>query len=202
MRTQTDDQVVRRYLSDLERALVGVPPARRRELVADVRAHIAEAREEEPHVPVEQVLDRLGSPADLAEDAKERFGDARGRPIILDYLTVGLLLIGGVVFPVVGWFVGLALLLSSPSWTRADKAVGALVVPGGLLPAFALLVIPVTLRAGCPTVTNVSDGTTRTVEAACAPDPSILARILPWLLLAFLVVGPIATSVRLLRRLR
>jgi uncharacterized membrane protein len=67
VRTQTDDRVVRRYLDDLERALVGVPAARRRELVADIRAHIAAAREEEPDVPVEQVLDRLGSPADLAE---------------------------------------------------------------------------------------------------------------------------------------
>lgn len=204
MRTQTDDGVVRRYLGDLERALVGVPAARRRELVADVRAHIAEARDEEPDVPVEQVLDRLGSPADLAEDAKERFGNTRTRPTFLDYLTVGLLLIGGVVFPVVGWFIGLALLLSSPSWTRADKALGALVVPGGLLPALALFVIPATLVAGCPstTVTNVRDGTTRTVQAACAGNPSNLARVWPWLLLAFVVIGPIATSVRLLRRLR
>ncbi len=155
-------------------------------------------------MPVEQVLDRLGSPADLAEDAKERFGTTGTRSAFLDYLAVGLLLIGGVVLPVVGWFIGLALVLSSPSWTRADKTWGALVVPGGLLPALALPFIAVTAQVGCPsgTVTNVSDGTTRTVEAACAPDPSILARILPWLLLAFLVVGPIATSVRLLRRLR
>ncbi len=204
MRTQTDDRVVRRYLDDLERALVGVPAARRRELVADVRAHIAAAREEEPDVPVEQVLDRLGSPADLAEDAKERFGTTGTRSAFLDYLAVGMLLIGGVVLPVVGWFIGLALLLSSPSWTRADKALGAMVVPGGLLPAFAAFVIPVTTGAGCSdvTVTNVREGTTRTIEAACAGDPSSLARVWPWLLLAFLVVGPIATSVRLLRRLR
>jgi hypothetical protein len=79
-----------------------------------------------------------------------------------------------------------------------------MVVPGGLLPALALFVIPVTAGAGCSdvTVTNVREGGRRTIEAACAGDASILARILPWLLLVFLVLGPIATSVRLLRRLR
>jgi hypothetical protein len=59
-----------------------------------------------------------------------------------------------------------------------------------------------TLVAGCPSVTVTSDGTTWTVEAACAGDPSFLARVWPWVLLVFLVVGPTATSVRLLRRLR
>ncbi len=194
MRTAPDERVVRRYLGDLERALSGVSPGRRRELLADVRAHIELSRADEPDVPVEQVLERLGSPADVAEEATDRLGPVRRRPVTLDYLAVGLLLIGGVVLPVVGWFLGLALLLSSPSWTRADKALGALVVPGGLL---AGLVLPVVGVRACSSFTDASGH----VVDSCA-DPSTFARVWPWLLLVVLVVGPIATAVRLLLRLR
>ncbi len=81
MRTAPDERVVRRYLGDLERALSGVSPGRRRELLADVRAHIELSRADEPDVPVEQVLERLGSPADVAEEATDRlrYGVARSR---------------------------------------------------------------------------------------------------------------------------
>ncbi len=110
---------------------------------------------------------------------------------------MGLLLIGGVVLPVVGWFLGLALLLSSPSWTRADKAWGALVVPGGLAPAVFSLVVPASAVA-CSRFTDAAGHTVST----CTGGPSPVVQLLLWLLFAFLVIGPIATSVRLLRRLR
>ncbi len=196
MTTATDERVVRRYLGDLERALSGVSPGRRRELLADVRAHIELSRADEPEVPVEQVLERLGSPADVAEEATNRLGPVRRRPATLDYLAVGLLLIGGLVLPVVGWFLGLALLLSSPSWTRADKAWGALVVPGGLAPA----VFSVFGAVSAVACSGFTDGAGRTVST-CTGGPSPVVQVLLWLLLAFLVIGPIATSVRLLRRL-
>lgn len=199
MRTDTADREVQRYLADLDRALVGVPAARRRELVGDVRGHIEQARGEEPDVPVRQVLERLGSPADFADDARERLGTTRTRPILVDYLAVGLLLIGGLVFPVVGWFVGLALLLSSPTWTRADKALGTLVVPGGLLPGLLLPFLAVS--AAGRVCSGSTDAAGRTVST-CSGGPSTVVQVLLWLLLAFLVIGPIATSVRLLRRLR
>ena len=196
MTTATDERVVRRYLGDLERALSGVSPGRRRELLADVRAHIELSRADEPEVPVEQVLERLGSPADVAEEATNRLGPVRRRPATLDYLAVGLLLIGGLVLPVVGWFLGLALLLSSPSWTRADKAWGALVVPGGLAPA----VFSVFGAVSAVACSGFTDGAGRTVST-CTGGPSPVVQVLLWLLLAVLVIGPIATSVRLLRRL-
>lgn len=166
--------------------------------MADVRAHIVDARDEEPDLPVEQVLDRLGSPEDFAEDAMERFGTARSRPVLVDYLAVGLLLIGGLILPVVGWFVGLALLLSSPSWTRADKALGALVVPGGLLPG---LLLPVLAVGGVRACSGFTDASGRIVQT-CAGEPSNLAQVWTWLLLAVLIIAPIATAVWLLRRLR
>lgn len=198
MRTATDERRTRRYLDELERALSGVSPGRRRELVADVRAHIELAGAEEPDVPLEQVLERLGSPADVAEEATERFGTVRRRPVALDYLAVGLLLIGGLVLPVVGWFLGLALLLSSPSWTRADKVWGALVVPGGLAPAVFSLFGAIPAGRVC---SGFTDSTGQLVET-CSGGPSVGVQVLLWLLFAFLVIGPMATSVRLLRRLR
>jgi hypothetical protein len=197
MRAETDQRAVKRYLNDLERALSDVSPGRRGELLADVRAHIELSRADEPDVPVEQVLERLGSPADVAEEATDRLGPVRRRPVALDYLAVGLLLIGGLVLPAVGWFLGLALLLSSPSWTRADKALGALVVPGGLAPAVFSLVAPAFVVA----CSRVTDAAGRTVST-CPGGPSPVVQVLLWLLFAFLVIGPIATSVRLLRRLR
>jgi len=102
MRAETDQRAVKRYLNDLERALSDVSPGRRGELLADVRAHIELSRADEPDVPVEQVLERLGSPADVAEEATDRLGPVRRRPVALDYLAVGLLLIGGLVLPAVG----------------------------------------------------------------------------------------------------
>jgi hypothetical protein len=44
-----------------------------------------------------------------------------------------LLLLGGILLPVVGWFIGVVLLWRSDRWTRLDKVIGTLVVPGGLL---------------------------------------------------------------------
>jgi hypothetical protein len=43
-----------------------------------------------------------------------------------------LLPIGGVILPVIGWIVGVVLLWLSPRWSRGDKVIGTLVLPGGL----------------------------------------------------------------------
>ena len=52
-----------------------------------------------------------------------------------------LLLFGGLVLPLVGWLVGVGLLLSSPLWSGRQKLLGILVWPGGLsLVLLALLV--------------------------------------------------------------
>jgi hypothetical protein len=58
----------------------------------------------------------------------------RVRPSLrtIDAVTLVLLLAGGVVVPVAGWLAGVVLLWASPSWSRRRKALGTLVVPGGL----------------------------------------------------------------------
>jgi uncharacterized membrane protein len=135
------DRLIDDYLNRLHRELAGVARARRNELVEEISHHIAEARaglEDEREAEIRTLLDRLGDPAEIAAETQERFGvkeSRRGNG--LDILALVLLLIGGLVLPVVGWFVGVALLWVSSAWTTGEKLIGTLFVPGGLaLPLF------------------------------------------------------------------
>jgi hypothetical protein len=60
-------------------------------------------------------------------------------PGLREIAAILLLLVGGVIAPLLGWFVGAALLWSSNAWTPRQKLLGTLVIPGGLLPAVLLL---------------------------------------------------------------
>jgi hypothetical protein len=58
----------------------------------------------------------------------------------MDVAAVVLLLVGGLIVPVVGWFVGLVLLWVSNAWNVRDKVIGTVFVPGGLgLAGFLIL---------------------------------------------------------------
>ena len=137
------DKLVADYLGRLDRELRDLPRARRRELVEEITGHIAEARadlETENEASIRSLLDRLGDPADIAAEARGRFGVER-HGSGLDIVALILLLIGGIVLPVVGWVVGVVLLWISETWTTTEKVIGTLVVPGGLaLPLFLTLV--------------------------------------------------------------
>src|SRR6476646_6473471 len=72
----TPDKLVERYLKHLEVELDDLPHDRRREIVDEIAVHIAEARaalEHESEADVRNILEGLGDPADIAEDARERF---------------------------------------------------------------------------------------------------------------------------------
>ncbi|MGH3416256.1 MAG: hypothetical protein ACRDSS_07305 [Actinocrinis sp.] len=56
-----------------------------------------------------------------------------------DALTIGLLLIGGVVLPVIGWVIGAVRLWRSGTWGLREKLLGILVIPGGLMAPGLLL---------------------------------------------------------------
>ena len=74
---KTDAQgLIDLYLRELEREPGTLPRSRRREVMDDVRAHIADARHEAGHdeITVRELLDRLGDPAEIATEARERFG--------------------------------------------------------------------------------------------------------------------------------
>ena len=72
----TPDKLVERYLKHLEVELDDVPSDRRREIVDEIAGHIAEARaglDHETEADVRNILEGLGDPAEIAEDARERF---------------------------------------------------------------------------------------------------------------------------------
>jgi HAAS len=124
------DTLVDRYLKDLETELRGLPGNRRREILDEVGEHITQARADldaETEAAIRTVLERLGDPADIAAEARDRFGvqpePARPATPWLEVLTLVLLVI-----PFIS-VVGLVLVWLSRLWTTRDKLIGTL---GGL----------------------------------------------------------------------
>lgn len=107
-----------------------------------------------------------------------------------DTAAVALLLVGGFLAGI-GWLVGVVLLWTSIRWTRFEKLIGTLILPGGLA---SVLVVAQTPSGTSSTVCGSSGGCT-TVHSGWAPPP--------WLgiaMLACLVLAPIATTVFLVTR--
>jgi hypothetical protein len=175
------------YLKELRRLARVLPRARRDELLADIEAHLAEtAPAGASEAEVRTALDRLGDPEAIVE---AEVGDPPlpRRRGALEWGAIILLLVGGVFIPAIGWIVGVFLLWVSRAWTRRDKAIGTLILPGGLLPAVWILAMPVTICSGGP------GGTTCT-------GPSAAGRAVDIALFAVVVVLPIMTAVYLARR--
>lgn len=66
------DRLVTDYLAEVARATAGLPPARRSELLSDLREHIDVERAELPaetEAQVRSILDRLGEPDLIAAEA-------------------------------------------------------------------------------------------------------------------------------------
>jgi uncharacterized membrane protein len=107
------DRLVSDYLDRLDSELAGIPRVGRREGLDEIEAHIQEALAElDPgdEVGVRNVLDRLGDPAEIAAEARERFGVKRPKTTWREIGALILLPFGGFVLPVVGWFAGVVLL--------------------------------------------------------------------------------------------
>jgi uncharacterized membrane protein len=122
------DSLVDRYLKDLEAELADLPATRRRELLDEVGEHIGAARaalDTETEAAVRTVLERLGDPADIAAEARERSGlpaEPTRRPTSR-LEVIGLVLL---VIPFLGWVVGVVLVWVSRLWTTRDKLIGTL----------------------------------------------------------------------------
>ena len=118
------DSLTEGYLARLKEAAGDLPKTARAELVDDMRSHIAEARAREPEetdAAILNILDRLGDPAGVVADARERLGIPPSAPP-----SRGLLEIAAVFLVVLAWPVGVVLLWSSPAWNRRDKLIGSL----------------------------------------------------------------------------
>jgi uncharacterized membrane protein len=179
--TTAADRLVDDYLQRLDAELGDLPRARRRELVGEIAEHIAEARSvlpREGEAEIRTLLDQVGDPADIAAEARERLDVRPRRRGVVEILALIGLLVGGIVLPLLGWFVGLVLLWVSDAWTTREKLVGTFVVPGGLAPAFYL-----------------------TFAAVSSPE-SGLGRVLLIAVYLFFVIGPFFTTVFLARLLR
>jgi hypothetical protein len=195
------DKLVSDYLKRLNGELRGLPRARRRELVDEISEHIAEARaglESENEAAIRTLLDRLGDPGEIAAEARERFGLA---PRKVGWKEVGALImlpIGGVILPVLGWFIGIVLLWVSDAWSTRDKLVGTLLFPGGLLLPLALGVMAEE-SSGCGTIVN-PQLSPQPIGSNCPPADGTGA----WevALVVMLVLVPLVTTVYLARRMR
>lgn len=208
--TYDPEPQIQQYLKQLAKAAGDLPRGRRRELVAEIEQHIREALLETPvgsDAEMLTLLDRIGEPDEIATAAS---GQPEGtRSTTMETWAIVLLLLGGFVF-LVGWLAGVVLLWSSNLWTRRDKLIGTLVVPGGL--ATGMLAMSITLAGVGGQVCSVGgprhpvgpDGSIIRLPGAsqnCTGGLSTLGTIGLLLALAVLLIGPIATSIYLGRRL-
>ena len=190
------DKLVERYLKHLEVELDDLPRDRRREIVDEIAGHIAEARaalEHETEADVRNILEGLGDPADIAEDARERFeiqptSVVPYNPGWMEIAALVLLLIGGLLVPLFGWVIGVILLWLSNAWNVRDKVIGTVFVPGGLGFWLFLYLASTSLTTG--------SSSSESASSVSFVDVLVIA------LLVALVVVPIITTAYLAYRLR
>jgi hypothetical protein len=182
------DALILRYLQDLEAELRDLPANRRQELLDEVGEHIAAARaalDPETEAGVRTVLERLGDPADIAAEARERGGVQRPpvRPATpwLEVIAIVLLVI-----PFAGWVVGVVLVWLSRLWTTRDKLIGTL---GGM--SWVL--------AGLGTVMTSAGGSRAVGSAPLGPSETSLMAVV---LVVIPFVLPVLAAIYLGFRLR
>jgi hypothetical protein len=210
--TYNPEPEIEHYLKRLSKAARDLPRARRRELLSEIEQHIRETLIETPadnEAEMLTLLDRLGDPEEIAAAASGQTGVARSTT--METWAIILLLLGGFVF-LVGWLAGVVLLWSSNLWTRRDKLIGTLVIPGGF--STGLLVVWLVLVGGIgghacgssgPVYRIGKNGSKHVMQAAShttchggASTPGVVGILIA---LAVLLIAPIATAIYLGRRL-
>ena len=191
MKTDRQHPLVTRYLKDLNKALRDVPAQGRHEIVSEIKEHIAQAAadrgEEMTENELRSVLDQVGHPETIAEDARERFGVHRKKGGALEGIAIASLLVGGLIVPGIGWFLGVILLWVSSVWTARDKILGTLLVPGGLAAplAFGAFAIGASSCIGGP---------------GCTGETELTFPVVGTVLLVLLALAPIAMAIYLGRK--
>lgn len=191
--------IATRYLDELDRALGDLPRARRQEIVEEIRSHIGEATPPGAgEAEIRTVLEDLGDPESIAADARERFGITKPNAGALEGFAIALLLVGGVIVPAVGWIIGAVLLWVSRAWTLRDKLIGTFVVPGGLALALFLGMFAIGGSSSCEV--RMGDMPMRGTGMTICESEIVGTSIWWTILLAILVIAPIATAIYLGRR--
>lgn len=189
--TQNEHPLVARYLKDLERALRDVPAAGSSEIVDETKARIAGAAagrgEWMTESELRSLLDQVGHPEAIAEEARERFGIRRKRGGAMEGIAIAGLLIGGIVVPAIGWILGVILLWTSSVWSVRDKILGTLIVPGGLAAPlfFGAFAVGASACLGGP---------------GCTGESEVVFPGFAVILLVAMTLGPIAVAIYLGRK--
>ena len=142
------DELVQRYLAQLDAALQGVDASRREEILAEVHEHIEQGRDEldtDDPACVRTLLARVGDPAAIAAEAGAPPPDSRRWDAWAPWL-----IIFGPVASGLGWVAGILILWTSPTWSQRDKLIATVVSPVGLVALFIGLVSALSAAAGCP----------------------------------------------------
>ena len=193
------DQLIDGYLARLDAAAGDLPKAARQELVDDVRAHITEARTretEETDAAILNILDRLGEPAAVVAEARERLGIRAPQPY-----RPGLLEVFAVILVLFFWPIGVILLWMSPAWHWRDKLIGTLVPPGGYL-GLGIFGLAAAHSGSGPCVI-VSDAAGNTIQNTCQQaGPSWLQAFIAVALTIVIYALPLVTAGYLAIRLR
>lgn len=189
-------EIINGYLARLESETADLPRRERRELIDGVREHIAEAREEEPNetdATLLTLLDRLGDPADLAAEERERLG-IRSQTAS----RAGLLEIGALVLTPLIWPVGVILLWASSAWNTRDKLIGTLVPPGGLFTSFNVFFYVAAVRGqGCSSFDSRGHHYT-----TCTGGVSGIEAVVLFIALVLFVFSPVLTGIYMAVQMR
>lgn len=119
----------------------------------------------------------------------------------LDDLTIWLLLVGGIILPILGWFVGVILLWSRGAWSYRDRLVGTLLLPGGLCAGVGLLFYGTHSTGLCASV--IRAGSAAPGQTTCSPGTGlVLGPVGGLIIIAGLIVVPLGTAIYLARSLR
>jgi len=174
-------QLIDGYLARLSAAAADLPRSARDELIDDMRIHIDEARGREPDetdASVLNILDRLGEPASVVADARDRLGIRPPQPY-----RPGVLEVAAVILLPFLWPIGVILLWMSPAWHWRDKLIGTLVPPGGYIGLSYILLAAVGPGRSCGSVTDQAG---HLIQSSCSGPPELPGVLLvPWTILVF-----------------
>lgn len=154
------------YLRRLEHAARALPRSDREELVAHIRAHLDSGLQ--PNVTeaeVRNLLDELGPPEDIVAAAGPQSAPTSRGPREVFALV---LLVSGFP-PVLGWLVGVGLLLWSPLWSTRQKLLGILVWPFGYVGVVGVFGGGVFRAEACGSVADVSGTTSSCATPGLSP---------------------------------
>jgi hypothetical protein len=198
------EAVVNDYMRSLKEELRSLPKAQRTEILEEISEHVEQSLGKNgsaSEADARNVLDQLGDPAEIASDARERFGIQASPFGTKEVLAIVLLPVGGFVF-FVGWIVGVVLLWTSDAWTTREKLLGTLLPPGGLLLPFFLLPF-FSLHTGEQTCVKQVTSQSGSFEIHCEPGKNfydILGPIGVVLAIVLAVAVPIWLGLRARKR--